>query len=478
MGKWTGFEDIEKPGYYSLSTDKEVYKKGSTMSSQQFKEWLNENPTLKGEYSNKIMNAIKADETGKRVSGKVKDAGPKFFNLFPGILNSTQEENSSPLMKEFEFLKREKGMSEGEARHYLENKRSEDPKAFEEEFNIGSYRDLSSAFDHGWNSAKVLDTSGILKTHQASMVPNWEDIKNLGTRAGEGIIKGLQYLDPFSSAYGSENKGSFILPEKKYRTSNVYDDIGQHSERRIREKQFSENYDYDKGTFLGIDGIEPNFLDIDGIEPQDNDWLKDNQYEGDSGKYITYKPEQAQTWLEKHNAAQREYNRVAPGANVTPWDGGGNITSAAVQGRRNEDWMNSLIGNYTMGIGKQDVKQNLINKYGTVQQQQNFADAIARKTHNPYANYDYFEGQGVDKADITADVTGMYTDSGSSGMDDIGDVTAPTDSWSDTGGTNVSGWSDNDNWGGYIARGGMVKDAPRYRYAEGGIVNLLPKGAW
>ena len=29
MGKWTGFEDIEKPGYYSLSTDKEVYKKGS-----------------------------------------------------------------------------------------------------------------------------------------------------------------------------------------------------------------------------------------------------------------------------------------------------------------------------------------------------------------------------------------------------------------------------------------------------------------
>jgi hypothetical protein len=135
--------------------------------------------------------------------------------------------------------------------------------------------------------------------------------------------------------------------------------------------------------------------------------------------------------------------------------------------------MNSLIGNYTMGIGgTQDVKQNLINKYGTVQQQQNFADAIARKTHNPYANYDYFEGQGVDKADITADVTGMYTDD-SSGIGDIGDVTTTESSSASVD----DGWGDVDGVS-YIARGGMVKDAPRYRYAEGGIVNLLPKGAW
>ena len=171
--------------------------------------------------------------------------------------------------------------------------------------------------------------------------------------------------------------------------------------------------------------------------------------------------------INRANEYNRSYNRVAPGANVTPWGGGGNLYNPAVQGRRNENWMNSIIGNYTMGIGgTQNVKQNLINKYGTVQQQQNFADAIARKTHNPYANYDYFEGQGVDRADITADVTGMYTDSGSSGMDDIGDITT----------TESSPASDIE--GIWVARGGMVKDAPRYRYAEGGIVNLLPKGAW
>jgi len=272
----------------------------------------------------------------------------------------------------------------------------------------------------------------------------------------------------FAPGNTAENKESFIFPEKKYKTSDVYDEIGQHSERRIQEKPFSpfsENYNYDKGTYLGIDNIDPQHLNIDTMHWDE----KDRQ----NAIHKTYEPQEAQTWLEKHNAAQREYNRVAPGANVTPWGDSGNITSAAVQGRRNEDWMNSIIGNYTMGIGKQDVKQNLINKYGTVQQQQNFADAIARKTHNPYANYDYFEGQGVDRADITADVTGMYTDSGSSGMDDIGDVTTTESSSASVD----DGWGDVDGVS-YIARGGMVKDAPRYRYAEGGIVNLLPKGAW
>jgi len=403
---------------------------------------------------------ILKERANTRVSGKVKDAGPKFFNLFPGMFNSTQEENSSPLMKEFESLKREKGMSEGEARHYLENKRSEDPKAFEEEFNIGSYRDLSSAFDHGWDSAKVLDTSGILRTTNASAFPNWEDIKTAG-----GKIEDF-FFSPLNAA---ENKGSFILPEKKYRTSDPYDEIGQHSERRIQEEPFSENYNYDKGTYLGIDNIEPQHLNIDTMHWDETD--RKNAIHNNAFNLMKQNYE-GPSLLERHNAAQREYNRVAPGANVTPWGDSGNITSAAVQGRRNEDWMNSIIGNYTMGIGKQDVKQNLINKYGTVQQQQNFADAIARKTHSPHANYDYWEGQGVDRKDITADVTGMYTDD-SSGIGDIGDVTTTESSSASVD----DGWGDVDGVS-YIARGGMVKDAPRYRYAEGGIVNLLPKGAW
>ena len=420
---------------------------------------------------------ILKERANTRVSGKVKDAGPKFFNLFPGMFNSTQEENSSPLMKEFEFLKREKGMSEGEARHYLENKRSDDPKAFEEKFNIGSYRDLSSAFDHAWDSASLLD-KGI------------GTLKNAGENVGGGILKIAQALDPFGSAHAAENKGSFTLPEKKYRTSNVYDDIGQHSERRIQEKPFSENYDYDKGNFVGIDNIEPSlgmdgFLDIDGIETP--------------GKYITYEPKEAQTWLqkqlEKHNAAQRAYNDTT-GLNTNYYAGSlhGNIDNAARVGRRNQARIDNVLGDFISGKSKMSIpgRHNLVGFLGTPKQQEIYLHEYGKQTgmnpngtqwSNPYVDQSLYNnpdkggiigtldpyGNTITRDTINQDVTGMYTPSGSSGMDDIGDITSSPsvdDSWGDVDGVS------------YIARGGMVKDAPRYRYAEGGIVNLLPKGAW
>ena len=238
----------------------------------------------------------------------------------------------------------------------------------------------------------------------------------------------------------------------------------------LEEKPFSKNYD--KATYLGTNNIDSYLnideVDYDGINNFDpylnidtlhwDETDRKNAIHNNAFNLMKQNYE-GPSWLERHNAAQREYNRVAPGANVTSWGEGHGNPSAAVQGRRNEAWMNSLIGNYTMGIGgTQDVKQNLINKYGTVQQKQNFADAIARKTHSPHANYDYWEAQGVDKADITADVTGMYTDD-SSGIGDIGD--APSSASVD------DGWSEMT-----YARGGRIG------YAEGGIVSLLPKGAW
>ena len=420
---------------------------------------------------------------------RTQKAGEPYADVFKDAFTrkSVETENATNFMRKMSRAKREEGISEEEFMHGVEVDFIRNPDKYEE-MGITSEEQLRNAINKGWDSAKVLDTSGILRTHQAGVFPNWEDIKNLGTKAGEGIIRALQYLDPFSSAYGSENKESFILPEKKYRTSNVYDEIGQHSERRIQEEPFSKNYD--KATYLGTNNIDSYLnideVDYDGINNFDpylnidtlhwDETDRKNAIHNNAFNLMKQNYE-GPSWLERHNTAQREYNRVAPGANVTSWGEGHGNPSAAVQGRRNEKWMNSMIGSYTMGKLKSD-PTDLINKYGTAQQKQQIADAIARKTHNPYANYKYWEGQGVDKADITADVTGMYTDSGSSGMDDIGDVTAPTDSWSDTGGTGVSGFSDDDGWGSYIARGGMVKDAPRYRYAEGGIVNLLPKGAW
>ena len=405
---------------------------------------------------------------------RTQKAGEPYADVFKDAFTrkSVETENATNFMRKMSRAKREEGISKEEFMHGVEVDFIRNADKYEE-MGITSEEQLRNAINKGWDSAKVLDTSGILRTHQAGVFPNWEDIKNLGTKAGKALTGIENYFFP------PDNKESFILPEKKYRTSNVYDEIGQHSERRIQEKPFSKNYD--KATYLGIDNIEPNFLNIDEVDydginnfdPYLNidtlHWDETDRKNAIHNNAFNLMKQnyEGPSWLERHNTAQREYNRVAPGANVTSWGEGHGNPSAAVQGRRNEAWMNSLIGNYTMGIGKQDVKQNLINKYGTVQQKQNFADAIARKTHSPHANYDYWESKGVDKADITADVTGMYTDSGSSGMDDIGDIT-----------TTESSPASTDLGGIWVARGGMVKDAPRYRYAEGGIVNLLPKGAW
>ena len=181
-----GFEDIEKPGYYTLSTDKEVYKKGSTMSSQQFKEWLNENPTLKGDYSNKIMNAIKADETGKRVSGKVEAAGEDFWEQFPGLTTGSEQESALPFMKTLEYLKHTKGLNEFDAKRAFEKLREADPEGFEEKYGIDSYEDIGNAIEKGYDEAKgtiEFDPNAITR---AGMLPDfkgmWENIRTAGDK--------------------------------------------------------------------------------------------------------------------------------------------------------------------------------------------------------------------------------------------------------------------------------------------------------
>jgi len=371
-------------------------------------------------------DAINAKHS-ERISGKVKDAGPKFFNLFPGMLNSTQEENSSPLMKEFEFLKREKGMSEGEARHYLENKRSDDPKTFEEEFNIGSYRDLSSAFDHGWDSAKVLDTSGILRTTNASAFPNWEDIKTAGGKA----LTGLESLF-FSPLNAAENKDSFILPEKKYRTSNVYDDIGQHSERRIQEKPFSENYNYDKANFLGIDS---EAQDIANREFAADPTFQTSEEEEEYNEYLR-SIEQMPT-IKDPNIFQRFRNNFyKPAAGAVNY--GGETYSPAQLNQ-----MNALGGYYSEPARAQrrwEKRQtNVLNR------------AAAGK---PVGNVDLLLGEQG------------YTSDGDGGISFTG-----TPQGDPTAGAGYS--RSDDSWS-----ASTFKQGGRVRYAEGGIVNLLPKGAW
>ena len=286
--------------------------------------------------------------------------------------------------------------------------------------------------DLSGSGKNILDTSGILRTTNASMFPSWEDIKNLGTRAGEGIIKGLQYLDPFSSAYGSENKDSFIFPEKKYRTSNVYDDIGQHSERRIQEKPFSENYNYDKANFLGIDS---EAQDIANREFAADPTFQTSEEEEEYNEYLR-SIEQMPT-IKDPNIFQRFRNNFyKPAAGAVNY--GGETYSPAQLNQ-----MNALGGYYSEPARAQrrwEKRQtNVLNR------------AAAGK---PVGNVDLLLGEQG------------YTSDGDGGISFTG-----TPQGDPTAGAGYS--RSDDSWS-----ASTFKQGGRVRYAEGGIVNLLPKGAW
>ena len=293
-----------------------------------------------------------------------------------------------------------------------------------------------------------------------------------------------QHLAMEQEQMEGSNKGSVLDKNlesfDKQFSDTVYEDIGEHANRKIPGLNVQHPQDYDKATFYGIDNIEPNFLDIDGIETP--------------GKYITYKPQEAQTWLEKqlekHNAAQRAYNDTT-GLNTSRYLSApqhGNIDNAARVGRRNQARIDNVLGDFISGASNMSMKgrHNLIGALGTNQQKQTYLHELGKQTgknpngslwSNPYVNQNLYKdpdqggiigtidpyGNTITRDTINQDVTGMYTPSGSSGMDDIADVTT----------TESSSASPNDGWSEMtFARGGRIG------YAEGGIVNLLPKGAW
>ena len=192
--------------------------------------------------------------------------------------------------------------------------------------------------------------------------------------------------------------------------------------------------------------------------------------------------------INRANEYNRAYNDTT-GLNTNYYAGSlhGNIDNAARVGRRNQGRVNNLIGNYIAGKNKMTPLglRNRINVLGTNKQKQTYLHELGKQTgknldgsqwSNPYVNQDLYKdsteggiigtidpyGNTITRDTINQDVTGMYTPSGSSGMDDIADVT-----------TTESSSAPVDDWSEYtFARGGRIG------YAEGGIVNLLPKGAW
>jgi len=121
-------------------------------------------------------------------------------------------------------------------------------------------------------------------------------------------------------------------------------------------------------------------------------------------------------------------------------------------------------------------RHNLIGALGTNKQKEIYLHELGKQTgknldgsqwSNPYVDESTYTdlvgktdpyGNTITRDTINQDVTGMYTDT-PSGLGDIGDApssASPNDGWSEM----------------TFARGGRIG------YAEGGIVNLLPKGAW
>ena len=232
---------------------------------------------------------------------------------------------------------------------------------------------------------------------------------------------------------------------------------------------YQGNLDGIEGHPAAADNTEP-FLDIDNIT------MKDKQLAANRAAMNVFQQghrdpnifQRAIGGIKSGINRANEYNRAyndTTGLNTNYYAGSlhGNIDNAARIGRRNQGRVNNLIGNYIAGKNKMTPLglRNRINFLGTNQQKQTFADAIARKTHSPHANYDYWEGQGVNRADITADVTGMYTDDSSG----IGNPSAPTatDDWGDVDGVS------------YIAKGGLTQRAPRGSYLNGGLASLWPR---
>jgi len=333
-------------------------------------------------------------------------------------------------------------------------------------------------------------------------------LKKVGENVGGGILKIAQALDPFSSANAATNQkkddftfklgqddsfvNQYALAEEQMGGSNkgsrsyhpAYDDRNTVLDKDLEpfDRQFPDTVYDDIGQYANrkIPGLEVDHR-------QNTDLLNDYYTQGEH--YMHYKPEEAQTWLEKHNAAQRAYNDTT-GLNTNYYAGSlqGNIDTAARVGRRNQARIDNVLGDFISGKSKMSIpgRHNLVGFLGTPKQQEIYLHEYGKQTgmnpngtqwSNPYVDQSLYKdkddggiigtidpyGNTITRDTINQDVTGMYTPSGSSGMDDIADVTT----------TESSSASPNDGWSEMtFARGGRIG------YAEGGIVNLLPKGAW
>jgi hypothetical protein len=354
-------------------------------------------------------------------------------------------------------------------------------------FAYNTAKTLWDPDERGYGKYGYLDS--IKKNYQGAK----EGLQGKELELYQTILSGnADSLSPLKDDFTFEQQedGSFI---KRYHSADdkqfpdtVYDKLGEYANRKIPGLNVQHPQDYDKATYLGIDNIDPRHLNIDTMHWDEKD--RQNAIHNNALNVMKQGYE-GPSWLEKHNAAQRAYNDTT-GLNTNYYEGSlqGNIDNAARVGRRNQARIDNVLGDFISGKSKMSMqgRHDLVGFLGTNKQKQTYLHELGKQTgknldgsqwSNPYVDESTYTdlvgktdpyGNTITRDTINQDVTGMYTDD-PSGIGDIGDAPSSAsvdDSWGDVDGVS------------YIARGGMVKDAPRYRYAEGGIVNLLPKGAW
>jgi len=268
-----------------------------------------------------IYNRLSKEDLEAKLKETSKTA-PEYSDIQAAI-EKKQEEIKSDLAKElgmtswgkpseefnelFEHIKSEKdgGASLKELMHpgygIFKNK---DPDTIRSIYNIAKLP-----------GKNIIDASGGLETMRSSVFPEWEDIKKLGTKAGEGIIRGLQYFDPFGSAHAATNQkkddftfklgqddsfvNQYALAEEQMGGSNkgsrsyhpAYDDRNTVLDKNLEsfDRQFSDTVYDDIGQYANrkIPGLEVDHR-------QNTDLLNDYYTQGEH--YITYAPKEAQTW--------------------------------------------------------------------------------------------------------------------------------------------------------------------------------------
>ena len=171
-----------KPGYYTLSTDKAVYDQAVNMNSQQLESWLENNEHFKSEYSEKILDAMKASEkpvTKEKLSPEA--AAKKVGGSYWGFFDETKRRGTN-LAKTLQGYKYggEYSLQVSKEDAIKQMEKLYEPGLWERHYGVKEKEDIREKVDEAWDVVNVpkgtieFDPNAITK---AGMFPSFEDLQ-------------------------------------------------------------------------------------------------------------------------------------------------------------------------------------------------------------------------------------------------------------------------------------------------------------